>query len=434
MELPQSIDPDSWFIIIVCLILSALFSGIEIAFISSDKLRIELSREQDHLSAILLSPLVNRQSQFIGTMLIGNTATLVVYGIYMAGILDPIIEKQLIPPFNSQVISLTISTVISTFIVLVFAEFIPKSIFMINPDWLLRVFAIPITIFYYLLFPIAYALNHFVRFIMVYILRLKYEENKPVFGLIDLNNFIQNIEKGDQKEIDSEVDTKILSNALEFKKIRVRECLVPRTDIVAVDIEDGIDELISTFIQSGHSKVIIYKESIDDIIGYCHSVEMFKKPKNIKAIMTPIMIVPETMMANELMIEFFSKRRSLALVVDEFGGTSGIVSIEDIIEEIFGEIQDEHDDEDLIEEKIDEFNYLLSARHEIDYLNEKYGWDLPDGDYDTLGGLILSVNENIPAVNDIVKITGYVAKINSVIDTRIDKVCLSIMESEESNG
>jgi len=423
-------DPDSWLIIFVCLILSAFFSGIEIAFISSDKLRIELLRQRGQLAGLLLSPFVKRQSHFIGTMLIGNTAALVVYGIFMAGILDPIISRNLIAPLNNEIISLIISTVTSTLIVLVTAEFIPKSVFMINPDWLLRVFAIPITVFYYALFPVAYVLNHLIRFIMTYIFRLKYEEYQPVFGLTDLNNFIQNLQKSDDHVETSEVDTKIFSNALEFKKIRVRECMIPRTELTAVDIEDGMDELKAAFIESGHSKVVIYRESIDDIIGYCHSLAMFKKPEEIKDIMTPIMIVPETMLANELMIQFINKRNSLALVVDEFGGTSGVVSMEDIIEEIFGEIQDEHDDEDLIEEKIDESNYILSARHEIDYLNDKYNWDLPDGDYDTLSGLILSINENIPQVDEVIKISRFVFKINSVQDARIDTVKFSILESE----
>ncbi len=423
-------DPDSWLMIVVCLFFSAFFSGVEIAFISSDKLRVELSRQKGQLAGLLLSPFVKRQSQFIGTMLIGNTAALVVYGIFMAGILNPVIEANLVAPINSEVVTLILSTVISTLIVLVTAEFIPKSVFMINPDWLLRIFAVPISAFYYLLFPVTYILNLLVRLIMVYLFRLKYEEYEPVFGLSDLNNFIKNLQKGETNDEVSEVDTKIFSNALEFKKIRVRECLIPRTEITAVDIEDDTEELKEAFISSGHSKVVVYKQSIDDVIGYCHSQAMFKKPVEIKDIMTPIMIVPETMFANELMIQFISNHKSLALVVDEFGGTSGIVSIEDIIEEIFGEIQDEHDDEYLVEDKIDEYNYILSARHEIDYLNDKYHWDLPNGDYDTLGGLILSVNENIPEVNDIIKISRYVFKVNSVEDARIDKVTLSIVEEE----
>ncbi len=423
-------DPDSWLIIVICLVLSAFFSGIEIAFISADKLRIEILRQKGQLAGLLLSPFVKRQSQFIGTMLIGNTTALVVYGIFMAGILEPIIDSRLMPPFNSEIMSLILSTLVSTLIVLVTAEFIPKSVFMINPDWLLRVFAIPTTIFYYLLFPVTYVLNQLVRLIMVYIFRLRYEEYQPVFGMTDLNNFIQNLQKAEADDDASQVDTKIFSNALEFKKVRVRECMIPRTEIVAVDIDQDVEELRNEFILSGHSKVIVYKESIDDVIGYCYCLEMFKKPTEIKDIMTPIMIVPETLLANELMIQFINNHKSLALVVDEFGGTSGIVSIEDIMEEIFGEIQDEHDDEYLVEDKIDDFNYLLSARHEIDYLNDKYNWQLPDGDYDTLGGLILSVNENIPEVDDIIKISRYVFKVNSVMDARIDKVKMSIMEAE----
>jgi CBS domain containing-hemolysin-like protein len=227
------------------------------------------------------------------------------------------------------------------------------------------------------------------------------------------------------------VDTKIFNNALEFKTVKVRECMIPRTEITAVEINESIDDLKNEFIESGLSKILIYKENIDDIIGYCHSLELFKKPPDISSILTPVIIVPETMPANELLVQFITERKSLALVVDEFGGTSGIVSIEDIIEEIFGEIEDEHDEQDLVEHKLDERNFLLSARFEIDYLNEKYGWNIPEGDYDTLGGFIISIVEDIPTLNQDIFIKPFKFHVVSIEENRINLVKLTILEDNE---
>ncbi|MEQ8533854.1 MAG: hemolysin family protein, partial [Imperialibacter sp.] len=272
------------------------------------------------------------------------------------------------------------------------------------------------------------------KFVITKILRFEYSEDKPIFGLIDLNNYLKNLSTSENQNDNREVDAKIFNNALEFKTVKVRDCMVPRPEIVAVDIEDGIEELKNAFIESGHSKIVIYKNTIDEVIGYCHSLEVFKKPKDIKSILTPIIIVTETSLVNELMIQFLTERKSLALVVDEYGGTSGIVSMEDIIEEIFGEINDEHDDdEDLVEEKIDQRNYILSARLEIDYLNDRYDLNLPVGDYETLGGLILSVNENIPEVNDIIEVAPFVITVYSKTDNRIDRVKLTV-QNEEDRG
>jgi CBS domain containing-hemolysin-like protein len=415
-------------IVLISLAFSAMFSGIEIAFISSDKLHLELRGKQGTWTGKVLARFSKRPSRFIATTLVGNTVALVIYGIFMATILEPVLYRSLPDVINNEGFVLLAQTLIATMLVLVTAEFTPKSLFLINPHKMLKLFALPMQLIYWIMQPVVFVVVTLSKFMIVKVLRLEYSEDKPVFGLTDLNNYLRRLmENMENPQV--EVDTKIFNNALEFKTVRVRECMIPRTEIVAVDVEDSIDELKSAFIESGHSKILIYNETIDDIIGYCSSQELFKKPESIKKILTPIIIVPETLLANELMIQFINERKSLALVVDEFGGTSGIVSIEDIIEEIFGEIQDEHDDEDLIEQQVGEDTYLLSARHEIDYLNETYQWHIPDGDYDTLGGYILSIHEDIPDLNEIIKIPPFVFTITALQDNRIDEVKVKVKPS-----
>jgi CBS domain containing-hemolysin-like protein len=262
-------------------------------------------------------------------------------------------------------------------------------------------------------------------------LHLGFKEDEPVFSLTDLNEFIQSKFVEDKVEGKFDIDTKIFNNALEFKTVKVRECMIPRTEIVAVELHSDIEALRNEFVESGLSKILVYKESIDDIIGYCHSLELFKKPKNLESILSPVIIVPETLLANELLVQFITERKSLALVVDEFGGTSGIVTIEDIIEEIFGEIEDEHDEQDLVEHKLDDDSYLFSARHELDYLNEKYNWNLPLGDYDTIGGLILSITEDIPSLNQDIVIEPFKFHIVSIEENRINLVKMSLLQEKD---
>jgi len=412
-------------IVLVSLLFSAMFSGIEIAFVSSDRLHIELRGKQGTITGKILSGFSKNPSRFIATTLVGNTVTLVIYGIFMAVILEPILHKSLPEVINNNGFILLMQTLGATLLVLVTAEFTPKSLFLLNPYRMLKIFAWPMQLVYWLMQPVVLVVVTLSKFMIVKILRLEYSDDKPVFGLTDLNNYLHRLQEN-AADAQVEVDTKIFNNAIEFKTVKVRECMIPRTEIVAVDLEDPITDLRRAFIDSGHSKILIYKETIDDIIGYCSSQELFKKPKSIGDILSPIIIVPETLLANELMIQFINGRKSLALVVDEFGGTSGIVSIEDIIEEIFGEIQDEHDDEDLVEQKLSDNTYLLSARHEIDYLNEKYLWNIPDGDYDTLGGYILSVHEDIPDLNQIIEIPPFTFTITSIQETRIDVVRMSL--------
>lgn len=413
-------------IIIISLICSAIFSGLEIAYVTSNKLHLELQGKQGTVSGRILSIFQNNPSQFIGATLIGNTLALVVYGIFMAKVLEPVIHLALPALIQNQGWIMVIQTVLSTLIVLITAEFTPKSIFLINPNRMLSLLAIPMAGIYYLLYPVVFAIVKLSKLIITKIFKLEYSEDKPVFGLTDLNQFIKQLQESGSQEGSVGVDTKIFHNALEFKTVRVRECMIPRTEITAVEIEDNMETLNQSFIDSGHSKILVFRDSIDDVLGYVHSSELFKKPKDLADIITPLIIVPETMLANELMVRFITEHKSLALVVDEFGGTSGLVSIEDIIEEIFGEIQDEHDNEQWVEEKVDANTWLLSARHEIDYLNDKYGWEIPTGEYETLGGLILSVKEDLPKKDEVVIIPPFKFTIVSVEDIRIDIVKLQI--------
>lgn len=420
-------------IVIITLIFSAFFSGTEIAFISSSKLQIELEAKTGKMGGRILSFFAQKPSRLINTALVGNTVALVLYGYYVALLLDPWISSTIPESISSEGLLITVQTILSTIIVLFTAEFTPKSIFLLNPNRVLNLFSVPMFAIFILMFPVVQPIAWLSKLMIKYVLRQDYSQDRPVFGLTDLSNYIQRNTREDIKEANIELDTKIFNNALEFKTVKVRECMIPRTELSAIDIEDDISELKEEFIESGHSKVLIYENnSIDEIIGYCHVLELFKKPKEIESILTPIVIVPETTLANELMIQFIQERKSLALVVDEFGGTSGIVTLEDVIEEIFGEIQDEHDDdEDWVEQKITDGRYKLSARHEVDYLNDKYGWGIPEGDYDTLGGFILSVTESIPHVNDLVQIPPFEIRILTMDDARIDNVMISVENTQQ---
>lgn len=419
--------------IVIALIFSFFFSGIEIAFLSANRLQIELQGKQGVRWAQIMSKFAKAPSGFIGTTLIGNTLALVLFGIFTTQLFEPVLTTYLPHSLNNEPSILVIQTFTSTIIILFTAEFLPKSLFLINPNLMLAALAVPFQLIYIPLWPIMFTIVSLSKLVIVHVLRLEYSEEKPLFGLTDLNNYLKNMHKVRHENEDIELDKKIFDNALEFKTVRVRECMIPRTEIIAVSLEDGIELLKQAFIESGHSKVIIYKESIDDVIGYCHSAALFKKPSGIQEILTPISIVPETMMANDLMIQLLKDRKSLAVVVDEFGGTSGIVSMEDVIEEIFGEIEDEHDEDDLVEQKIDDNTYLLSGRHEIDYLNDRYGWKLPHGDYETLGGLVLSYAEDLPKVGETILIPPFALTVQSTKDNRIDTLLINVDAEAKSD-
>ncbi len=416
--------------VVISLIFSAFFSGIEIAYISANKLQIELQKKQGMWSGKVLSKFLARPGQFIGTTLIGNTIMLVLYGTFMAYLLDDPLRNLFPESFNNEAVFLISQTVLSTLLVLITGEFLPKSLFMLDPNRMLNFFALPVLIIYSVMYPIVWLIVALSKGFITQVLRLEYNEEKPVFTITDLNSFIKD-QMGQRRTAGNvEVDSKIFDNAIEFKTVRIRECMIPRTDIVAVEVSDSIEELKKVFQESGHSKVVIYRESIDEVIGYCHQLELFKKPKTIEDILTPIIIAPESALANELLIQFIQERKSLALVVDEFGGTSGIVSMEDLIEEIFGEIDDEYDNDALTEQLIGELEFLLSARLEIDYLKEKYGWELPDGDYETLSGFILSQTENLPNIGETITYGRFTFTIVSKQAHRIETVRLKINDSD----
>ncbi|MCU0443681.1 MAG: hemolysin family protein [Microscillaceae bacterium] len=413
-------------VIIISLALSAFFSGTEIAFVSANKLYFELQKKQGALSANIIAPFFKRPSLFIATMLVGNTLSLVVYGIFMADVLDPILVKNLPASINNEINILIVQSIISTSLVLVVAEFLPKAIFRLNPDRFLEVLAIPVLGIYWLLKIPVLGFVNFSKYLIVKVFRLNYSEDKPVYRLVDLNNYISNTTPAYHENEDVKIDTEIFSNAIEFRSIKIRDCMTPRTEIIGAELTDGIDGLKNAFLDSGHTKLVIYQDSIDEIIGYVHVQALFHNPETIMSVLTNTIFVPETTVAQELMVRLIAENRSLAIVLDEFGGTAGIITLEDILEEIFGEIQDEDDESKGVEQKIDEYNYILSGRLEMKYLNERYQWQIPEGDYDTLSGYILSINESIPHTNEIIAKHPFTFTILTMDYSRIDTLKLTI--------
>lgn len=417
--------------IITSLAFSFFFSGIEIAFLSANRLQVELQGKQGSWSGQLVAYFLNAPSRFIGTCLVGNTLALVIFGNAMAALFEPVLVANLPESLNNDIAMLLIQTAISTLIILATAEFLPKSLFLINPNLMLSTLAVPFAVTYAVLKPITFTILQLSTLVLKHIFRMDYSEEKPVYGLTDLNHFLRNMHKVSHEDEEISLDKKILHNALEFGTVQVRECMVPRTEIVGISLEEGIERLKAVFIESGHSKIVIFRETVDDPIGYCHSAALFKNPKTIEEILTPISLVTETAMANDLMVQLIRERRSLAIVVDEFGGTAGLISMEDVIEEIFGDIEDEHDADDLIEQKLDERTFLLSARLEVDYLNEQYHWHLPTGEYETLGGLILSYTEDFPKKGETILVPPYSFSIQSTKGNRIETVKVEVNTGTE---
>jgi putative hemolysin len=417
--------------ILASLVSAIFFSGVEVAFLSANKLQIELEARQGSIPGKIMAFFIMKPTWLIGTTLLGNIASLVLFSGFATAFVAPWLVSHW-PSLASLWIMVFILTFLLTIVVLYTAEFLSKSLFIINSNKMISAMAIPFALVSIILFPVMFAIVSISRFVIVYMLRLEYSEEKPVFGLTDVNQYLKLIHKIKPDEENIELDKKILNNALEFRSVRVRDCMIPRTEITAVGITAGIKKLQEAFVESGHSKIIVYRDSIDDVIGYCHSSALFKRPRTIDEILTPIITVPESTLANELMIKLINDRKSIAIVVDEFGGTSGIISMEDVIEEIFGEIEDEHDEDNLIEQKIDSRTWVLSARLEIDYLNEAYGWNLPTGDYETVGGLILEHFRDIPKGGETIKIEPFTFIIQATEEMRINTVKLILPDTIKS--
>jgi CBS domain containing-hemolysin-like protein len=406
-------------VILISLLFSAFFSGMEIAFVASNKLRLQMDMRKQTLASSILSIFYAHPDRYISTILVGNNIALVIYGMQMAALLEPFLYEWLA---NSAVVAIA-QTFISTLVILITGEFLPKMIFKINPNWWIQAFAVPMLLFYVLLYPI----SMFMSWISELLMRLFHlpagQTDRYLVGRVDLDRLIHESIETSEEEVEN--DLKFFQNALDLSKVKLRNCIVPRTEIEAVDYNCSLDELKQTFVQTGYSKLLVYQDNIDNIVGYVHSKELFTKPERWQSQIILVPIVPETMAANKLMNMLLLKKKSLAVVVDEFGGTSGIVTLEDIVEEIFGEIEDEHDTPEYVEKQLSESEFIFSGRLEIDYLNETFDLLLPESeDYLTLAGLVLHVYQGLPPAGEQIKIKGYTLKIIKATKNKIELIKL----------
>lgn len=423
-------------IILTSLILSAFFSGMEIAFVSANRIHIEIEKKKGGFLGKILSKITEKPSRFIATMLVGNNIVVVIYGIFMGELLLELLSG-LLPTQNAFIeylltdLELLTHTLIATFVILITAEFFPKVFFQVYANSLLRFFALPAYIFYVIFAPVSTFVIWLSDLMLSKIFKTEGDEVQLAFTKTELGNYIneQMEEVEEDEEVDSEV--RIFQNALEFSEVKSREVMIPRNEIVAVDMSTPPKDLIKIFTETGLSKILVYRETNDDIVGYIHSFELFRKPKNLESVLIPVIFVPETMLVKNVLNILIKKRKSIAVVIDEYGGTSGMMTVEDIVEELFGEIEDEHDPVALFEEKIDKDTYRFSGRMEVDYINETYKIDLPESDnYETLGGMIVHHTEEIPEKGGTVNINGFKIKILEVSNTRIELVEIKVVEDE----
>lgn len=417
---------DIYIYILISLAFSAFFSGIEIAYVSASKFRHELDKNGNTIITRILDIFYNNPNQFISTMLVGNNIALVIYGLQMAELLEPFFLTYT----DNYALVVIMQTISSTILILFAGEFVPKTVFRISPNFSLKIFALPLFIIYIVLFPIS-KLASILSNLILLLTGNKLFTDQKVSSLtkVDLDYFLQ--QRLEEAPEDSEIETevKMFQNALEFSNVRLRDCIVPRNEIVACEYGDSLQELKNKFIETGLSKVLIYKDNIDNIIGYIHSSELFFNPKDWTTRVREILLVPETMAANKLMRQLMQEKKGVAIVVDEFGGISGMLTLEDLVEEIFGDIEDEHDVKTYVARKISEKEYLLSGRVEIDSLNEKFDLDLPESDeFVTVAGYILHHYQNFPKVNETIVIDKYSFKIIRMTSTKIDLVRMKIAD------
>jgi len=413
-------------VIILAMIFSAFFSGMEIAFIASNKLRIELDKKQGAFGSQVIQFFTGNPGQYIATMLIGNNIALVIYGLFFSRLLSPL----LMPLIGSDLAVLMLNTVISTALILLMGEFLPKTIFVISPNFFLQLLSIPAMFFFVIFYPVSkltLAASNFLLNIFFGIRGNRREQENMVFSRVDLGHLLNLSDQGAEESQPDHQNIRIFRNALDFSNVKLRECMVPRTEIDAVESRSKVADLKERFIETGHSRILVYQDTIDNIIGYFELKDIFRDPPDIMSCVRKLAIVPETMAANKLLKLFFDEKKNVALVVDEFGGTSGMVTIEDILEEIVGDIEDEHDTYELTEKVISAVEYVFSGRLEIDYLNETYNLGLPEeDDYETLAGMILFYHGSIPVCNEMIRIRNFVFRVIKVTATRVELVNLKV--------
>ena len=419
-------------VILSALAFVAFYSGIEIAYLSSNKFKIELDSKQGLWSARILSFFAKSPSKFICTILIGLNVSLVIYGTYMQEMLRPVIENHWPLDSRSEFLFLITETFITTFFLLLAGEFLPKVLFSINPNQTLTFFSGIIWLSYILLFPAVWLILTLTHALLKLIFRVDFTEDGPTFGRVDLDHYITDISNNTTNKSELNKEIKMFQNALDFDSLKVRQCMIPRTEIIAMNVQETVEALRKKFVETGLSKILIYQESKDNIIGFVHSYEMFKRPETIQSVLLPVSIFPETLAAKDMLTHFTENHRSVAVVVDEFGLTAGMATVEDIMEEIFGEINDEHDVEEHTERKISDHEYLFAGRLELDYINKKYDLELPEDEaFTTLAGLIFHHHEDIPLPKEEVNIPPYLLTIEAVSGNKIEQVRVRRIRSED---